>query len=195
MAGTMRSSLVLPPLVTSPQTGPGTGVQTLDSLSRAYREGPGGEHIATSRSWSQLPAGSTTLSLGHSSVSAASNLAASQCAPSPTRAQGKSPDRRSQGKGMEMKVDQNGASGDDIITLFPRRKAGQSRPGGGRGPVVLNLELLEQFYGMPLHVAANRLVSSFAPTFGRCRAARCCVCCVALTKRGRASVSPQSNPP
>lgn len=47
--------------------------------------------------------------------------------------------------------------GDDIVTLFPRRKAGQNRPGGGRGPVVLTLELLEQFYGMPLHVAAKRL--------------------------------------
>jgi len=47
--------------------------------------------------------------------------------------------------------------GDDIVTLFPRRKAGQTRPGGGRGPVVLTLELLEQFYGMPLHVAAKRL--------------------------------------
>lgn len=58
---------------------------------------------------------------------------------------------------MDMTVEQNGAGGDDIITLFPRRKAGQSRPGGGKGPVVLNLELLEQFYGMPLHVAANRL--------------------------------------
>mmetsp|Transcript_18965 Transcript_18965/g.38532 ORF Transcript_18965/g.38532 Transcript_18965/m.38532 type:complete len:214 (+) Transcript_18965:239-880(+) len=48
-------------------------------------------------------------------------------------------------------------SGDDIVTLFPRRKAGQNRPGGGKGPVVLTLELLEQFYGMPLHVAAKRL--------------------------------------
>lgn len=58
-----------------------------------------------------------------------------------------------------MKIEQ-GVGGDDIITLFPRRKAGQTRPGGGRGPVVLNLELLEKFYGMPLHVAANRLVLS-----------------------------------
>mmetsp|Transcript_15659 Transcript_15659/g.24329 ORF Transcript_15659/g.24329 Transcript_15659/m.24329 type:complete len:247 (+) Transcript_15659:214-954(+) len=47
--------------------------------------------------------------------------------------------------------------GDDIVTLFPRRKAGQTRPGGGRGPVVLTLELLQQFYGMPLHVAAKQL--------------------------------------
>ena len=50
--------------------------------------------------------------------------------------------------------------GDDIVTLFPRRKAGQTRPGGGRGPVVLTLELLQQFYGMPLHVAAKQLVDS-----------------------------------
>jgi len=56
-----------------------------------------------------------------------------------------------------MKVEQGGVAGDDIITLFPRRKAGQKQSGGGRGPVVLNLELLEKFYGMPLHVAANRL--------------------------------------
>jgi len=54
-------------------------------------------------------------------------------------------------------------SGDDIVTLFPRRKAGQNRPGGGKGPVVLTLELLEQFYGMPLHVAAKRLVSARPP--------------------------------
>jgi hypothetical protein len=91
MAGTMRSSLVLPPLVTSPQTGPQPGVQTLDSFSRTYiREGQGdGQHTATSRSWSHSPAGNSTLSLGHGSVSAASNPVASQCAPSPTKGQGK----------------------------------------------------------------------------------------------------------
>lgn len=50
------------------------------------------------------------------------------------------------------------AMGDGVVTLFPRRKAGQNRPGGGRGPVVLNLEMLEQFYGVPLHVAAKKLV-------------------------------------
>mmetsp|Transcript_20846 Transcript_20846/g.51233 ORF Transcript_20846/g.51233 Transcript_20846/m.51233 type:complete len:218 (+) Transcript_20846:660-1313(+) len=48
-------------------------------------------------------------------------------------------------------------TGDGVVTLFPRRKAGQTRPGGGRGPVVLNLEMLEQFYGVPLHVAAKKL--------------------------------------
>lgn len=58
--------------------------------------------------------------------------------------------------------------GDDIVTLFPRRKAGQNRPGGGRGPVVLTLELLEQFYGMPLHVAAKRLVSLCKNVSMRC---------------------------
>eukprot|EP00960_Hanusia_phi_P071432 767554-Hanusia_phi.AAC.3 len=51
------------------------------------------------------------------------------------------------GRGME----------DDKITLFPRRKAGQAQPGGGHGPVILSLELLEQFYNMPLHLAAKRL--------------------------------------
>ena len=62
------------------------------------------------------------------------------------------------------KTEDSGAkNGDDMVTLFPRSKAGQSKPGGGRGPVVLTLELLEQFYGMPLHVAAKRLVRS-APT-------------------------------
>ena len=55
-------------------------------------------------------------------------------------------------------AERGGGSGDDAVTLFPRRKAGQGKPGGGRGPVVLTLELLEQFYGMPLHVAARRLV-------------------------------------
>lgn len=49
-------------------------------------------------------------------------------------------------------------SGDPIVTLFPRRKAGQIKPSGGRGPVVLNLETLEQYYGVPLHVAAKKLV-------------------------------------
>mmetsp|Transcript_13756 Transcript_13756/g.27196 ORF Transcript_13756/g.27196 Transcript_13756/m.27196 type:complete len:219 (-) Transcript_13756:226-882(-) len=49
------------------------------------------------------------------------------------------------------------SSGDPVVTLFPRRKAGQSRPGGGRGPVVLNLETLEQFYCYPLHLAAKKL--------------------------------------
>jgi len=50
------------------------------------------------------------------------------------------------------------SSGDPIVTLFPRRKAGQIKPSGGRGPVVLNLETLEQYYGVPLHVAAKKLV-------------------------------------
>lgn len=52
------------------------------------------------------------------------------------------------------------------VTLFPRRKAGQAPQEGGRGPVVLSVELLEQFYGMPLHLAAKKLVSetdSFIP--------------------------------
>jgi len=52
---------------------------------------------------------------------------------------------------------ERGGGGDETVTLFPRRKAGQSKPGGGRGPVVLTRELLEQFYGLPLHVAARRL--------------------------------------
>ena len=45
------------------------------------------------------------------------------------------------------------------VTLFPRRKAGQAPQEGGRGPVVLSVELLEQYYGMPLHLAAKKLVS------------------------------------
>ena len=44
------------------------------------------------------------------------------------------------------------------VTLFPRRKAGQAPREGGRGPVVLSVELLAQFYGMPLHTAAKKLV-------------------------------------
>eukprot|EP00960_Hanusia_phi_P070497 767321-Hanusia_phi.AAC.4 len=60
-------------------------------------------------------------------------------------------------KTSDMNTANGGSNSDDIITLFPRRKAGQSRPGGGRGPVVLTLDLLEKFYGMPLHVAAKRL--------------------------------------
>jgi hypothetical protein len=50
-----------------------------------------------------------------------------------------------------------GGADNGVVTLFPRRKAGQTRPGGGRGPVVLTLEMLEQFYGVPLHVAAKKL--------------------------------------
>uniref|UniRef100_A0A6U4N0Q2 RWP-RK domain-containing protein n=1 Tax=Hemiselmis andersenii TaxID=464988 RepID=A0A6U4N0Q2_HEMAN len=49
------------------------------------------------------------------------------------------------------------SSGDPVVTLFPRRKQGQKHPGGGRGPVVLNLETLEQFYCYPLHLAAKKL--------------------------------------
>jgi hypothetical protein len=44
------------------------------------------------------------------------------------------------------------------VTLFPRRKAGQAPQEGGKGPVVLSVELLEKFYGMPLHTAAKELV-------------------------------------
>jgi len=78
---------------------------------------------------------------------------------SSSRARGKFPERRlEEDRKVPTKVEQGSASGDDIITLFPRRKAGQTRLGGGRGPVVLTLELLQKFYGMPLHVAANQLV-------------------------------------
>jgi hypothetical protein len=53
-----------------------------------------------------------------------------------------------------------GRSGKDIqdVTLFPRRKAGENHQEGGRGPVILSVELLQSFYGMPLHVAAKKLV-------------------------------------
>ena len=46
---------------------------------------------------------------------------------------------------------------DQDVTLFPRRKAGQDQQ-GGKGPVVVSVELLQNFYGMPLHVAAKKLV-------------------------------------
>uniref|UniRef100_A0A7S0LX11 RWP-RK domain-containing protein n=1 Tax=Cryptomonas curvata TaxID=233186 RepID=A0A7S0LX11_9CRYP len=48
-------------------------------------------------------------------------------------------------------------SNEDVLTLFPRRKAGQAPQEGGKGPVVLSVELLEKFYGMPLHTAAKKL--------------------------------------
>lgn len=47
-------------------------------------------------------------------------------------------------------------SKEDVLTLFPRRKAGQA-PQEGKGPVVLSVELLEKFYGMPLHTAAKKI--------------------------------------
>ena len=64
---------------------------------------------------------------------------------------------------IQIKSDGNygGRQGKDItdVTLFPRRKAGENHQEGGRGPVVLSVELLQSFYGMPLHVAAKKLVS------------------------------------
>ena len=63
---------------------------------------------------------------------------------------------------IQIKSDGNGGrQGKDItdVTLFPRRKAGENHQEGGRGPVVLSVELLQSFYGMPLHVAAKKLVS------------------------------------
>jgi len=62
-------------------------------------------------------------------------------------------------RSVEVTVTSDGTVDDDKITLFPRRKAGQARSGGGHGPVILSLELLEQFYNMPLHLAAKRLVN------------------------------------
>ena len=66
---------------------------------------------------------------------------------------------------IQIKSDGNygGRQGKDItdVTLFPRRKAGENHQEGGRGPVVLSVELLQSFYGMPLHVAAKKLVSAF----------------------------------
>ena len=65
---------------------------------------------------------------------------------------------------------------------FQGGRLGKHGRGGGRGPVVLNLELLEKFYGMPLHVAANRLVRAL---FARQSARVCCarVCCAAVACR------------
>ena len=172
MTDIMRSSLVLPPLVTSPQNGPHSGQQLLDSFHNFHKQGIGAEQHRADATRSHAPpagaiAGSPSSSLGHSPASFAGSNPAAMPSPlltpvGPSRVCGKSPDRRAEeNRKVEMKVEQGGAGGDDIITLFPRRKAGQTRPGGGRGPVVLNLELLEKFYGMPLHVAANRLVSYF----------------------------------
>ena len=56
---------------------------------------------------------------------------------------------------------------DEAVTLFPRRKAGQNCHEAGRGPVVLNIELLQTLYGMPLHIAAKKLVKPPASSF-RC---------------------------
>lgn len=51
--------------------------------------------------------------------------------------------------------------GDEAITLFPRRKAGQSsNESNNRKPLKLSVEVLETFYGVPLHIAARRLVST-----------------------------------
>ena len=48
---------------------------------------------------------------------------------------------------------------EDAVTLFPRRKAGQSRnDANNRKPLKLSVEVLETFYGMPLHIAARQLV-------------------------------------
>jgi hypothetical protein len=54
------------------------------------------------------------------------------------------------------------------VTLFPRRKAGQAPKEGGRGPVVLSVELLEKFYGMPLHTAAKKLVRACPNSYKAC---------------------------
>jgi hypothetical protein len=60
--------------------------------------------------------------------------------------------------------DTTASSGDDeCVTLFPRRKAGQTSPGGGGGPVVLKLSSLEMYFQMPLHLAAKRLVRACQP--------------------------------
>ena len=159
----MRSSLVLPPLITSPHSAARDGPQTLESFHLFHNLGAE-ESAARTRGMSAGGmADSPLLTLGHSPASVGSSPAMPSplllARPAPSRASAKS-SGLSQTQKVEMKVDVGGAGGDDIITLFPRRKAGQTRPGGGRGPVVLNLELLEKFYGMPLHVAANRLVSA-----------------------------------
>mmetsp|Transcript_74966 Transcript_74966/g.201152 ORF Transcript_74966/g.201152 Transcript_74966/m.201152 type:complete len:250 (+) Transcript_74966:119-868(+) len=43
------------------------------------------------------------------------------------------------------------------VTLFPRRKAGENSHDGARGPVVLSVDLLKTYFGVPLHVAAKKL--------------------------------------
>jgi len=189
----MRSSLVLPPLITSPHTAARDAPpQTLESFDLYHKLGADRESQEAAARARGMPAGSIadspSTTLGHSPASVRSSPAMPSplllARPVPSRSGGKSPDRRSpEDRKVEMKVDAGGgAGGDDIITLFPRRKAGQTRPGGGRGPVVLNLELLEKFYGMPLHVAANRLVSAL---FARQSARVCCarVCCAAVACR------------
>jgi hypothetical protein len=50
-------------------------------------------------------------------------------------------------------------SDEEAITLFPRRKAGQSRDDSEfRKPLKLSVEVLESFFGVPLHIAARQLV-------------------------------------
>mmetsp|Transcript_12473 Transcript_12473/g.18126 ORF Transcript_12473/g.18126 Transcript_12473/m.18126 type:complete len:277 (-) Transcript_12473:302-1132(-) len=168
----MRPSLVLPPLITSLQNAPKDGLLLLESFHHAsypqdlqdrYRPGGAGLHPPVlSTGSSTVCTASPSSSAGHSPASVECN---SSSKPSPmlspmssSRARGKFPERRlEEDRKVPTKVEQGSASGDDIITLFPRRKAGQTRLGGGRGPVVLTLELLQKFYGMPLHVAANQL--------------------------------------
>jgi len=167
----MRSSLVLPPLITSPQSAPQDGRRLLESFQAYSRQdgniivqqlegqrGPLARSVSRSPSSSGHRSGSNLSSLPSPLLAPATSRAPLSASAPATRARGKSPERANAGRKSEMKVER-GAAGEDIITLFPRRKAGQTRPGGGRGPVVLNLELLEKFYYLPLHVAANRLVS------------------------------------
>ena len=174
MTDTIRSSLVLPPLIASPQTAPRQGESVpvvLDSFQHKYQQrNTASEGHAIGPHTQALPVGASMVSpgaspFGHSPASLGASPAAMPPAllGSSLRPRGKSPERSSEeDPKMHMKVETNSPNGDDIITLFPRRKAGQTRPGGGRGPVVLNLELLEKFYGMPLHVAANRLVGDIS---------------------------------
>lgn len=168
----MRSSLVLPPLITSLQNAPKDGLLLLQSFHHAsypqelqdrHRAGGAGSHPPALYTGSTGCTASPSSSAGRSPASVECNFSSK---PSPllspmssSRARGKFPERLlEQDRKVPTKVEQGSASGDDIITLFPRRKAGQTRLGGGRGPVVLTLELLQKFYGMPLHVAANQLV-------------------------------------
>ncbi len=63
-------------------------------------------------------------------------------------------------------------SEDEAVTLFPRRKAGQpSADGNDRKPLKLSVEVLESFFGVPLHIAARQLVSLpwIVPTFSKAR--------------------------
>ena len=108
----------------------------------------------------RLPAGAPAPSLAARSAGVEARAKGAPSPPSRTRRNTKAPKKAaasaSSGKGQALTVKPAAEYAD--ISIFPRRKAGQSGIGNNRPPVVITRDVLEQHFNMPLLSVCKKLV-------------------------------------